>query len=63
MGQQIENVVAGETGKALSAELVRNGWEPTIFYGDVVTKRARKHAMMYRDATSGEYRIVAQVSA
>lgn len=56
---KIENAQPVETGPMLSAELVKNGWEPRYYVGDVVTPRTRRSAMLYRDAKTKEFRVVA----
>ena len=56
---KIENAQPVETGPLLSAELEKNGWEPRYYLGEVVTPRTRRSAMLYRDAKTKAFRVVA----
>lgn len=63
MNKTIQNVRATDTGPALAAHLKANGWDGVVYMGEVITKRTKREAMMYRNAANGEFVVVASVKA
>ena len=60
---RIENVEATETGAAMSEHLKSNGWDGVVYMGEVVRPRSRRSAMLYRNASTGEFEVVVEVRA